>query len=258
MTDIFFYGVLFSESEVKDNSWSIRKERKDLPSVTSNKILTNDQNKKEDWNCVECFFQGSSSIELTKHINVTHKKPDEQLSGTLKCNDCKEQFSSKWSLMNHRKEHHPSENICKYYLQNNCKFTEDVCWFKHNVDKNNSLNNAQSVTCYICKETFKTKNEMMKHRREFHAAVVRTCTKYKTNSCRFSSENCWFLHKNESICVYGSLCKNLHQNKCPLKHQESSENVNMVEGNNKNDKSNSVFQKIPIDPKPPISQKMDQ
>ena len=246
-----------NEKELEENSWTFRPESKDLSSLTTNGPGINDEITKEEWNCVECFFQGSSNIELIKHTNLKHKKTDEQIPGTLKCNDCNEQFSSKWSLMNHRKEHHPSENTCKYFLQSSCKFTADICWFKHDVTKNNSQINSQLVACYVCKETFKNKNEMMKHRRVSHTGVVRTCTNFKTNSCRFNSENCWFLHKDESLCVYGSLCKNFRENKCSLKHLENSENKNREEGN-KNNKSDLVFQKGPIDPKPPIFQKMEQ
>ena len=67
-------------------------------------------------------------MELIKHINLKHKNQKEHISGTIICENCEEQFSSRWNLMNHKKEKHPSQSPCKYNLQNKCKFTAEDCW----------------------------------------------------------------------------------------------------------------------------------
>jgi hypothetical protein len=159
---------------------------------------------------------GYSEMELIKHINIKHKKPHEHINGTIKCQDCEEQFSSRWNLMNHQKENHPSQSPCKYNLQNKCKFTAEVCWFKHT---DSSEGSSEVISCYNCGNIFRNKSEMMIHRKKVHITVIRVCSNFKNNQCKFDDDKCWFLHGNPVECLYGSQCKNLIENKCALVHK---------------------------------------
>ena len=39
--------------------------------------------------------------------------------------------------MSHRKEVHPSNKTCRYYIKGECNFSADECWYAHK-DKTNS------------------------------------------------------------------------------------------------------------------------
>ena len=60
-----------------------------------------------------------------------------------------------------------------------------------------SINTSKSgnVNCFICGETFESKNEMMKHRKSKHYGVVKPCFKFSEKQCRFKDEICWFKHE---------------------------------------------------------------
>ena len=72
------------------------------------------QNKhSSEFNCQECDFQaGSSSIILAKHMNLRHRKAEEQTDDTLKCNRCEQRFSAKWNLNNHIRDSHDRMEYC--------------------------------------------------------------------------------------------------------------------------------------------------
>ena len=58
--------------------------------------------KVKEFNCKECFFQGTKQIELNKHISLKHNNVGND-ENVIKCRTCGEIFSAKWNLMNHRK-----------------------------------------------------------------------------------------------------------------------------------------------------------
>ena len=47
------------------------------------------------------------------------------------CYTCGKEFKSYFYLMTHRREEHPSNKTCRYFLTNSCLFSEKECWFKH-------------------------------------------------------------------------------------------------------------------------------
>ena len=57
---------------------------------------------------------------------------------------------------------------------------------------------SESIDCFICNQTFKTRNELMIHRKSTHIRVVKKCEKFNQNSCSFSNDSCWFLHEFET------------------------------------------------------------
>ena len=61
---------------------------------------------KKQFNCSECYFQGTKEIELNKHVNLKHRTPENIIDDTIKCRNCGEEFSSKWNLLTHRKTKH--------------------------------------------------------------------------------------------------------------------------------------------------------
>ena len=78
---------------------------------------------------------------------------DTKEQGTFKCYFCEHIFESKPLLMKHRKnEHYQAVKTCNQFLQNNCRFKNTTCWFKHedgteNIEglKNSMNDDSQSV-----------------------------------------------------------------------------------------------------------------
>ena len=71
-----------------------------------------ENNHSSEFNCQECDFQaGSSRIVLAKHLNLRHRKIEEQTNDTLKWNQCEQQFSAQWNLKNHIRDNHEKLTI---------------------------------------------------------------------------------------------------------------------------------------------------
>ena len=88
----------------------------------------------EEWNCNDCSFQAHNSDELRNHLRLKGHQPSPKLqnqkSELVTCYTCKKDFPSYWSLMNHRKQEHPSNKTCRYFLKNQCIHGVN-CWYRH-------------------------------------------------------------------------------------------------------------------------------
>ena len=141
------------------------------------------------WNCMDCSFQSTSKDQLKSHINFKHTK-DTNIE-VYKCEVCKRQFRSVWHLNNHIRDEHGKEKECIFYKENRCKFG-NACWKEHKENRGTII-----FTCYSCKETFKSINDLMSHRKKKHIDLVKPCEP-KNGNCRFDDhpEKCWFIHKD--------------------------------------------------------------
>ena len=193
--------------------------------VPQSQFPTGKNSKKEkEFNCPECFFQGTKLIELNKHMSLKHGKGESNATG-IKCRNCGDVFSEKWSLMNHRKNKHSNTVAqCRNFLDGNCTYQEDVCWWNH------IKNQYEGIKCFIWSEIFDTKTNLMRHRKNNHIMSVRMCNQFRTNSCRFQEAACWFRHI--------------------LEHENNADEIDPKDKNK--DDSESVFQKVLEDLDPPI------
>ena len=139
----------------------------------------------------------------TYHEDNTHP-------GDMKCRDCPERFMRKKDLMNHRVVEHPSKRICKKFP--NC-FRGNECWYVHPeeaMDTSPPLQNTEEeiqatstqpqeleFKCRTCKESFATKNQLMKHRKAKHPHQTRPCILYPFGRCTRSAEECWYMHPHQ-------------------------------------------------------------
>ena len=109
-----------------------------------------------EYNCDECFYQGTTSGELLKHIEIKHKSPKvpvHNLEGSVKCRNCGEIFESKSSLMVHRKIKHSSTvAYCRNYANKTCSYSSKMCWWNHTEINDNG---EEKVKCFICLRTFR-------------------------------------------------------------------------------------------------------
>ena len=93
--------------------------------------------------------------------------------------------------MQHRKKEHKSSVApCRKFSVGECPYNDDKCWWNH-TDKGNLSENVQ---CFICSKTYKSKGEMMKHRKKEHRSVVKFCDKFQEGKCGFQDDFCWFRH----------------------------------------------------------------
>ena len=83
------------------------------------------------FNCSDCFFQGTNNDKLTKHISLKHTiQPC--MENIMKCKNCGEQFNNKRNLMYHRKSKHiNSVAYCRNKLEGNCSYEDNMCWWNH-------------------------------------------------------------------------------------------------------------------------------
>ena len=178
-------------------------------------------------NCKDNDFQATTQLQLNKHKNLKHIPKGQKLEEVIQCRYCEQQFSEIWNLMNHRKKEHKSTvALCRNKLANKCRFDSEKCWWNHEKTSN-------SFECFICNQTFVTKNEMMLHRKTNHAEMVKHCTK---DRCNFQEKFCWFIHEKTD------------------KEIDSMENSNDIE-EDEEVKSNSVFRDVRENLKPPIKKK---
>ena len=174
---------LESHSEVKHTRFESTNNRKPTWGSSFENMTEN------EYNCHECDFQGTSKPQLEKHISLKHTNHE-----TIRCRNCDEGFLEMKSLMNHRKNKHPSSVApCRNFPTGNCIFTNEMCWWKH-CESEQSENNDRNV-CYICNERCESMEDMMKHRKNQHPEVVKECFKFSNNMCSFRSETCWFNHE---------------------------------------------------------------
>ena len=135
-----------------------------------------------EYNCMKCSYQGNTAYTLTKHINITHK---------IYCHTCDKACDSKWDLMVHRKkEHYDVIRICRYFLKGNCSFGDEKCVYRH--DENAKFN----MKCKLCENVYKTKDELMMHRKEHHPETVSTCRDQQTGYCHRKENECYYSHKD--------------------------------------------------------------
>ena len=120
-----------------------------------------------DFNCGVCVFQSPLEDPLWKHMDLEH---DVRRQGSAdSCEYCPKTFNNKSDIMMHIKTNH-ADNVktCTYFQEGKCMFSDDLCWNSH--DFNIDLNVAQrsQYICKYCDKVFKTKDELMKHRKNKH------------------------------------------------------------------------------------------
>ena len=151
----------------------------------------------DEWNCNDCDYQANNSSSLMNHLKLTKHQPSEgnvkSISNIWKCNNCEQEFTTYPSLMKHRKNEHNQTKVCKYFLDNKCNFSADVCWYQHSHQEKQQ----SKFKCKHCEIEFPDLNLMMLHKKKEHNQTVK-CKYYLNGTCKKSSEACWFLHNGNN------------------------------------------------------------
>ena len=153
----------------------------------------------KQFNCDNCDFQATNVLILNKHINLKHRGKSSENLKVFKCEVCGNQFSEYWSIMNHIKENHEVTERCTHYPRGRCKFLDEECWLVHEKKKEitKRKETKDDSKCYICEQMFKTKNDMMRHRKQIHPVGLRTCKDDEEGTCEFGPRRCWYIHVND-------------------------------------------------------------
>ena len=130
------------------------------------------ETKHDEWICNDCPFQANSADELMKHLRISGHQPSQHIQNSKSrithCYTCKEEFSSYWHLMKHRKQKHPSNKICRYFLKNQCVHGID-CWYRHDepmeIDSGIKVQNNKYGDRA---KTFEKKRGLKTHERQAH------------------------------------------------------------------------------------------
>ena len=159
----------------------------------------------KQWNCNDCGFESTTSTPLMNHCKKQGHQPSKTVQdgrgNLITCNNCQQDFTSFWNLMNHRKLEHPSNRKCRDFAIGAC-LRGDLCWYVHENVMELSSQNSQvvphqgedKIQCYICKKEFSSKNEMMNHKKREHPSNI-VCKNFCLGNCRRSEEQGWYLHK---------------------------------------------------------------
>ena len=96
--------------------------------------------------------------------------------------------------MIHRKREHSNKVAkCIDFNEGTCNF-QDTCWFIHELSINQSI---PEFNCNFCNNVFKIKSKLMKHIKIEHKEKVEKCRNEKKKCCRYTSNECWFIHENQ-------------------------------------------------------------
>ena len=78
----------------------------------------------------KCWWRHTNKSDVTEHaMNHTTRE-------IIKCYLCQTEFEGKGSMMLHRKkEHKNAVKPCNQFLENNCRFSNEGCWFIHDDKK---------------------------------------------------------------------------------------------------------------------------
>ena len=172
-----------SEDEAIAPAESLKKDNIIKDKVPPFKYRQKSYIEEEEFNCNDFDYQGNKRNYLQKHIHIKHT-----VINKVNCRICGEEFTVKRDLMQHRKKKH-IETVapCSKKIKGQCDYSDEMCWWSH-------LKTEKDHSCYICGETFIDKNIMMKHRKKEHGNVVKECSEFIKNNCRFQEAACWFKH----------------------------------------------------------------
>ena len=147
--------------------------------------ITSEHIKEHDNRCYKCDFQGGDENELRNHLKSIHVIDEEH-----NCNQCGFQGTSSKEIRNHiLKKHMINCTECDYYCDNKEVFETHKQLVHANID---------TFRCRICGETFKSKPELMNHRKKEHIKTVAFCRNMMQGVCQFSNQKCWWNHETQS------------------------------------------------------------
>ena len=127
-----------------------------IESFISIELLNEHKGTHHQFQCSKCTEQFENENDLKKHFKshlkyIPCKNPsncqynekcyyshEPKKENEFPCYECGNKFQDIKTLMGHRKTQHVRP-VCKKFLENNCNFSEQGCWFSHNLSNNGHL-----------------------------------------------------------------------------------------------------------------------
>ena len=183
---------------------------------------SNDRKDVKQINCYECDYEVESKERLKQHMKTKHGITQE-----FKCSECDLKLYEKSELEKHIAMKHTERkcSLCDYIVINQAMLDKHL-EFKHNNSKKNCFDCdkefesrgqlkmhmenehamvqlrsmsilSKVIECRICSKTFQDKRDFMLHRKSNHIEVVAFCQKESERKCIFSSNKCWWKHREK-------------------------------------------------------------
>ena len=68
------------------------------------------------------------------------------------------------------------------------------------MDTDEEVNSQKfSIKCYVCDSSFKTKDDLKKHRKKMHMSQVQICEKFIAGKCIRNDSHCWYRHVEPTV-----------------------------------------------------------
>ena len=176
-------------SNVENKSASVQTDisRCEQPSVESCETQTEDE---VATICDKCDYPTNDICNVEAHSEEFHSlESDYEI---ITCHYCKAKLKTKEDLMIHRKKvHREKVSICRHFIEGNCYFEIDECWFIHDTP-------VAMLMCTFCDKEFHIKTDLMNHRKYEHEEKMKSCKKASRGECPYNT-NCWYKHKEVEI-----------------------------------------------------------
>ena len=136
--------------------------------------------------------------------------------------------------MQHSKKQHTEQvSVCWKFLDGNCDFGNDFCWFLHDTSTEKMSIKSK---CKVCDSTYNSRAALMKHKKYNHAEMVPDCK--NMIKCEYSDKNCWFNHSDKTEDKNKKVEKENHEDKILLQKlmelvEKISERLIIIETNQK-------------------------
>lgn len=94
--------------------------------------------------------------------------------------------------MNHRRAEHPTKRNCRYFLNESCKFKDNTCWYRHELEPSGKPEEKKefTFTCNQCEKIFNHRQDLMMHKKGEHREKVAKCRHFVTGQCNLKEKSC--------------------------------------------------------------------
>ena len=145
----------------------------------------------EKLSCLKCEFQTSTETNLEAHM----KKHKEDIINCVKCD-----------FRTHTQTH-LNEHIDEKHIEFNCEECPFQATTQVELNKHINLKHRfkgqkleDVIKCKHCDEQFSAIWNLMYHRKQAHRNTVAFCKNKLADTCKFTSEKCWWNHeRNNSV-----------------------------------------------------------
>ena len=156
--------------------------------------------------CDECNFDGEHERELGWHMGKHHGWPSDQKASSMNisllstdarnCEQCGYEAESMYDLDAHTWDVHDDSITCDLF-KNTFETKSDLMKHKKEEHREN-LDFDGQLPCNFCDKSFKNNRDLMNHKKKEHTEKVNMCWHVSTGTCPFGDTKCWFLHSTDN------------------------------------------------------------